>query len=166
MAGSRSAAILFSGCLVAVGWGLGAEVSGTEDVHLQTPYEDLTSVLQEIRDAQAVFLEAVGETSDPDAIGEACDTLGARFEVLTPRLHAAVEAHPELQSQIPESIRGTVDECRTAFQAWDDYMNATILPLANELTENETLHAGFGRLNAAIYYMKYGRMVMTLGRGG
>jgi len=133
---------------------------------MQNPYQDLTSVLEEIRDDQAVFLEAVKKTTDPDVIGEACDTLGARFEALTPRLHAAVEAHPELQSQIPESIRGTVDECRAAFSEWDDYMNATVLPMANELTEEEGLQAGFGRLNAAVFYMKYGRMVMTLGRGG
>ena len=129
-----------------------------------SPYEDLTSVLMEIKGAQADFLKALEGVSDLAVIGAQCDSLGARFETLTPTLSQALEHHPELQTEVPEGLKGTLDDCIQAWMQWDTFMNETVLPLANEHSDAEALQAGFGRLNAAVFYMKYSRKVMPLGR--
>jgi len=128
-------------------------------------YSDLTSVLLEIKGAQAEFLAAMEGVSDPTAIGAQCDSLGARFETLSPTLSEALDKYPELKAELPESVKGTVEDCVEAWMEWDAYMNETVLPMANEQSEVEALQSGFGRLNAAVFYMKYSRNVMTLGRG-
>jgi hypothetical protein len=128
-------------------------------------YGDFTSVLLEIKEAQEVFLERLDGVSDHGAIGIQCDSLGARLEALNPRLTEALEAHPELAEELPEGVAETVEDSKRVWMEWDGFMNATVLPLANELADDETFQAAFGRLNAAVFYMKYGRRVMTLGRG-
>jgi hypothetical protein len=166
MPGVPGATVLFLGSYVLAGLsgGVNAELHGrSQEI---SRYADLTGVLLEIKGAQEGFLEALEGVSDPAAIGVECDSLGGRFEAFTPVLQEALGNHPELKAELPDEVKAILDPCIETFLAWDAFMNATVLPLANERPDVEALHTGFGRLNAALFYMKYARDVMTLGKGG
>ena len=166
MPGLHGATVFFLGSFALTGWTGGTDIPVPDGFQELSQYADLTGVLLEIKEAQEGFLDALEGVTDPAVIGMACDSLGARFEAFTPVLHEALGNHPELKAELPSGVQSVLDPCIETFLAWDAFMNATVLPLANERSDVEALQTGFGRLNAALFYMKYARDVMTLGRGG